>query len=133
MNKVSIVDRLISIAAYLTFGIASLVWIIFANIKKIRIGQFLSFNLYQAIFLSVILSAVTLFYDIVIDFTSELPFIGKLAFKFDILINHTPFFSLTLSGLCVSVLILYLCLFSFLGIKARIPFISNIIETNFGG
>ena len=134
MRGVAFSDRLISILAYFTFGIFSLIWIIFANIKKYRITPFLNFNLYQAIFLSVALSALSLIYSIAINILAVVPFVNTLARNFDLFFNQTPiYFGCTLSGLIVSILLIYLSVLSFMGRRPYIPLISNMINTNFGG
>lgn len=134
MNKVALSDRLISILAYYTFGMFSLIWLVFANLTKKRISPFLSFNLYQAIFISVILAIISLLYSIAINFMIAIPFVGKLASAFDIFFNKTPlYFSFTVSGLIVTILITYLSFRALIGAKSYIPFVSEIIKENFGG
>ena len=130
----SLTDRIISILSYYTFGIFSLIWIVFANVTKRRITPYLMFNLYQAIFVSVLLAVISLLYSIAINFISVIPFIGKLAVWFDTFFNTNPlFFSFTLSGLLTTLLVLYLSLPCLIGKRPYIPFVSDIIKTNFGG
>ena len=131
--KISLNDRIISILAYFTFGMFSLIWIIFANLTKKRISPFLSFNLYQAIFLSVVFFILGYLYSIAINLMSPIPFIGKLAVMFDLFFNQTPlFFTFTFSGLIVTLIVLYLSVFSLMGKKPYIPFISDVVKENFG-
>jgi len=131
--NISLADRIISVLAYYTFGIFSLIWIVFANLTKKRISSFLSFNLYQAIFLSVVFAVISLLYGIAIDLISVIPFVGKFARAFNLFFNDTPiYFTFTLSGLLVTLLVSYLALFSLLGKKPYLPLISDIIKTNFG-
>lgn len=134
MNKAALSDRFISVLAYYTFGIFSIIWIVFANLTKKRITPFLMFNLYQAIFISVILAVISLLYSIAINFMMAIPFVGKLANMFDIFFNKTPlYFSFTISGLLVTLLITYLAFRALIGAKSYIPFISEIVKENFGG
>ena len=52
----------------------------------------------------------------------------------DIFINQTPmYFSFTLSGFVLMVFLSYLAVLSFLGKKPFIPYVSNMIRSNFGG
>ena len=132
--NISFQDRLISALAYFSFGFFSIVWIIFANVMNKRISNFLQFNLYQAIFISVVLCIVSLLYDIAIGFLNMIPFIGKFFNSFNLFFNATPmFFGFTITGLLVFLFIAVLSLSSLLGIKPKIPGISNIIVSNFGG
>jgi hypothetical protein len=59
----TILDRCISILTYLTFGIFSIIWLMFANLTKKRISPFLSFNIYQSIFLSIVFAIISLIYE----------------------------------------------------------------------
>ncbi|MBQ8634973.1 hypothetical protein IJ425_02320 [bacterium] len=130
----SILDRIISILAYYTFGIFSIIWLIFANLTRKRISPFLSFNMYQAIFLSIVLAIISLIYSIAINLLSIVPFIGKFAIWFDLFFNRTPlYFTFTVSGLLVSLLLLYFSFFCLIGKRPRIPLVSDIVNANFGG
>ncbi len=133
MNN-TFIDRIVSILAYYTFGIFSIIWIIYANVTKKRISAFLSFNLYQAIFVSVCLAVISLIYGIAINFISVLPFVGNLARAFDLFFNQTPlYFTFSVSGLLVTILTTYLAIMSLLGKKPYLPVVSDIITSNFGG
>ena len=130
----SLESKIVSILSYFTFGIFSIIWIVFANVTKRRMDSFLIFNLYQAIFISVVLAVISLIYDIALNILSVIPFISKLANAFNIFFNQTPmFFTFTLSGLLVTLLVVYLSIMSILGKKPYIPAVSDIISTNFGG
>lgn len=132
--RISLFDRIISILAYFTFGMFSLIWIIFANITKKRIDSFLAFNLYQAIFISIVLFIFGYLYDISTKLMSTIPFIGKLVISFDLFLNQTPlYFNFTLSGFLIALIVLYLSFMSLIGKKPYVPLISDIVKENFGG
>lgn len=132
--KISLTDRLVSALAYCTFGFFSIIWIIYANITNKRISPFLQFNLYQAIFLSVVLFIFSILYEIAVGFVGLLPFVGKYITSLNIFINATPiFFGFTITSLLVFVLCIFLSVASIFGIRPRIPLISNIVTANFGG
>ena len=134
MKGVSISDRLFSALAYGTCGVFSLVLIIAANIMKKRMTPFLIFNLYQAIFLSVVLYIFSIVYSIAVNILSVIPFIGSLAKGFDLFFNQTPlYFGCTLSGFVVALIIIYLIVFSLFGRRPHIPMVSDLINGNFGG
>ena len=131
--SISFKERVVSILSYCTFGIFSLVWIVYANLTKERISPFLNFNLYQAIFISVVLAVLSLLYGIAIDFLQLIPFVGKLAHSFNVFFNLTPlYFGCTISGFLVSFLVLYLSLMSLFGKRAYLPMVSDVIKNNFG-
>lgn len=132
--SVGFLDRLISILAYFSFGIFSIIWLVFANLTRKNMGSFLVFNLYQAIFVSVVLALISLIYSIAINLLSVIPLIGNFARWFDVFFNQTPlYFTFTISGLLVTILVLYLSILSLLGKKPYLPFVSEIISSNFGG
>ncbi len=132
--KPAFLDRIISILAYFTFGIFSIIWIVFANMTRKTMSSFLTFNLYQAIFISVVLAVISLIYSIAINLLSVIPFVGNLARWFDVFFNQTPlYFTFTISGLIVTMLVIYLSIMSLLGKRAYLPIVSEIISSNFGG
>lgn len=132
--KVSLSDRIISILAYFTFGMFSLIWIIFANLTKKRISPFLVFNLYQAIFISIILFIIGYLYNIAINLMSVIPFVGKFVYAFNLFFNETPLYlSFTLSGFIVTIMVFYLSLMSLMGRRPYVPLVSDIVKENFGG
>ena len=130
--KVAYSDRIISILAYFTFGIFSIIWIIFANLTKKNMTQYLQFNLYQAIFISIVFALISLIYSIAINILSTIPYIGNIAKWIEISINQTPmYFSFTLTGLFTTIFVLYLSILCLFGKKPYVPLVSNIIKTNF--
>lgn len=130
----SLSDRIVSVLAYFTFGIFSIIWIVYANIVKKPISSFLGFNLYQGIFISVVFAVISLIYSIAINLLSLIPFIGKIALGFDIFFNQTPlYFTFTISGLIVTLIVTYLSVMSLLGKKPYIPIVSDVVRTGFGG
>ena len=132
--RVNLKDSIISLLAYVTFGFASLIWIIYANVTKKRISEYLQFNLYQAIFISILMAVVSLLYNIIIDFLSFIPFIRTVAKVFNEFFNLTPmFFGYSLSALLSLALIIYLCAFVVVNKKPYLPIISDIISANVRG
>lgn len=130
----SISDRILSIISYYTFGIFSIIWIVFANVTKKRISPFLYYNLFQSIIISVVLAFISLIYDIAINFMSTIPLIGNIARAFEQFFNKTPiFFTFTLSGFIVTIIISLLAIMCLFGKKPQIPLISNIVQSGFNG
>ena len=132
--KISLSDRIVSILAYFTFGMFSLIWIIYANLTKKKTSPFLAFNLYQAIFVSIILFIFGYLYSIAVNLMSAIPFIGKFVQGFNLFFNETPlWFNFTLSGFIVTLFVSYLSFMSLIGRRAYIPMVSEIVKENFGG
>ena len=132
--RVTLLDRIISILCYFTFGFFSVIWLIFANVTKKKITPYLSFNIYQAIFISIAFAIISLLYSISLNFLSVIPFIGKVVVWFDLFFNKTPlYFTFTISGLLITLLITYFSLICLSGRRPYIPIISDIVKANFGG
>lgn len=131
--KIAISDRLISMLFYYTFGMFGLIWLIWANVTKNRITRFVNFNIYQAIFLSVVFAVISYIYSILYDLIIKIPFLGNLLYKFNLFFFETPlFFTFTLSGLIITLFLLYIFAMLFVGRIPFLPIISNIVKTNFG-
>ncbi len=130
----SLLDRIISFISYYTFGIFSIIWIIFANLTGRKISPFLSYNIYQAIFISVILAMISLIYDIAINFMSVIPIVGNIVKNIHLFLNATPlYFGFTITGFIVTIFISILAIVSLFGKRPKVPFVSDIIKSSFGG
>lgn len=127
-------DRIAAFLSYYTIGMFGLIWIIFSHFTNRKVNSFLSFNIYQSIFVSVFLAVISMIYGIALNFVSVVPIIGKLIVSLDIYINQTPMYaSFTLCGFVLTVFLSYLAILSLLGKKPYVPYISNIIGSNFRG
>jgi len=130
----TLIDRVVSILAYCTFGIMSIIWIVFSWLTKKRINSFTIFNLYQAILISIVLSVFALVFDIAVNLLAIVPFVGSFVSKVAIFITRTPIiFSMTLTGFLITILLFYLSAFCLIGKKPKIKGLSDIISANFGG
>jgi len=126
-------DRILSALSYLTMGMAGLIWLVFAYATKEKTSSYTMFNIYQSIFLSILLAVFSLLYDIAISTLQIIPFIGKLAYNFNLFFVKTPFyFGTSIFGCIFLFVLIYLCGFSLLGRKPKLPCITSIIHSNFG-
>ncbi len=129
---VQLIERIISSLSYFTFGIAGVVWIIVCYISKNSMSHFCSYNIYQSIFFSIFIYVISLFCSIVAGILSAVPFLGKIVNDFSIFFAQTPiYFGYTLWGLLIFVVTCYLALFAFFGRYPYLPFISDVIGSNF--
>ena len=130
--RVQIMERIISALSYLTFGMAGVVWIIVSYIVKNRMSAFCSYNVYQSIFFAIFIYILSLFCSIVAGLLGAVPFLGGLINDFVMFFTQTPvYFGYTLWGLIVFAIVCYLALFSLLGRYPYLPFISDVIGSNF--
>ena len=76
----------------------------------------------------------SLIYSIAVNIVSIIPIIGNFVRWLDVVFNQTPiYFTFTISGLFVTILVFYLSILSLLGKKPYLPFVSETISSNFGG
>ncbi len=130
--RVQIMERIISALSYLTFGMAGVIWIVVCYIAKNPMSQFCSYNIYQSIFFSIFIYILSLFCSIAAGLLSAVPFLGKMVNDFTLFFAQTPiYFGYTLWGLVIFVITCYLILFSLLGRYPYLPFISDVIGSNF--
>ncbi len=130
--RVQIMERIISMLSYITFGMAGVVWIIVCYITKNQMSGFCSYNVYQSIFFALFIYIFSLFCSIVSGLLSAVPFLGDLINKFTLFIAGTPvYFGYSLWGLLIFVIVCYLAIFSLFGRYPYLPFISDVIGSNF--
>ena len=127
-------DRIVGVFTYITMGIFGLIWLIFSYVTGRKITSFVAFNIYQSMFILAIFSIFSLVYNIALNLLSIIPFIGKLFINIDIFLNQTPlYFGFSITGLILTIFIGYLALLAFLGRKPYVPYVSDIVISNFGG
>lgn len=132
--SVSAEDRIVSVLSYVTFGIFGIIWLIFTKVTNRHTGMFAYFNMFQAMFFSIVLAAISILYGIAINVLSAIPIIGNIAKAFHLYFNATPmYFSCTISGLLVNMLLIYLCVMSLIGKKPYLPAISETVDINING
>ncbi len=133
--KESILDRILAFLAYYTFGIFSIVLLIFFCVTKKSMSPFLIYHIYQSVFVATILACLSGIYSfllrMIINLPFEMTFLKTSLTNFDIFLNQTPIlFAFSLTGFVVVALITYLGAFALFGKKSYLPFISDIINSN---
>ena len=133
--KISIMDRFLSFLAYYTFGIFSIVLLIFFCVTKKSMSKFLIYHIYQSVFVATILACLSGIYSFLLNMILSIPlemaFLKTSLTNFDIFLNRTPIlFAFTLTGFFVFLLVTYLGVFAILGKKSYLPFVSNVIYSN---
>ena len=130
-NSVSLIERIISAASYLTAGGAGFIWLIITALLKKRPTTFLLYHIFQSIFISfayiLLIKICGIFYDTIL---AKIPLINTIPY----LINMPLplLFNLSLIQAITSGTVLYLAITSFLGLYSYLPYVSNIINTNIG-
>lgn len=131
--KTSIVDRIVSVFTYFTFGLVGIIWLIYVNLAKKHMNSFITYNIYQSIFISIIFTVFSYLYEFLIKLLSNIPFIGPVIQKLNIFFFQTPiYFGYSIVNLILVCLLFYLVIVCILGKKPHIPIISDIIKANVG-
>mgnify|MGYP006916242590 CR=1 FL=1 len=129
----NIIERLVSILTYWTAGFFGLIYLIFMCMTKKSMSSFVMFNIYQSIFISILLYIVSFVYKIFIGFAAVIPFVGKYVLYIDGIIFKFPIlFGCTMAGILLLLLSLYFTISCILGKKPFIPFVSQVVQDNFG-
>ena len=130
----NISDRIVSGITYFTFGIFGIIWLIYVNVAKKQMSPFVLFNIMQSCFITVLLAVIGYAYSIILNLILAIPVIGNMFKNFDLFFNGTPIYlGYSVSGLFMTILTFYLIIFSLLGKRPFVPFISPIIKANVRG
>lgn len=134
MNNISLIDKLISIFTYYTFGGVGVIWFITCTVTKTHLPKFTKYHILQSIFLSIILYLLTLLIEIGVSFTISLPIIGDVIKKIIIFTAQTPIYlGFSLINYAIFITITYLAIFALFGKYSYFPYISEMVKTNLGG
>ena len=82
--KISITDRVVSVLTYFTFGLFGIIWLIYVNVAKKHMNNFITYNIYQSIFISIIFSVFGYLYEFLLKIFSVIPFVGPIIQKLNI-------------------------------------------------
>lgn len=132
MHKPFLIERIISALTYITVGFAGFVWIIVGVIVRKPLTKFLQFHIFQSIFLSILYFLLATLIRFADGLLVHIPFINILWRNIIAFFNVPIFGMYSLIQAVVYGVILYLTVFSFMGLYARIPWVSDIIDQNVG-
>lgn len=123
-------DRLVSCVSYLTYGIFGIIYLVYANFTKENITPFVRYNIFQSFFISVILALIAYVFNIIIKIFAAFVFLDNIIQTLNLFINHNfIYFGFSISGLIVTVLILYTAILSLLGKRPFVPVVSPAIDS----
>lgn len=130
--KILISEKVLSVLSYLTFGIVGFLWIFLANIKKKKIKYFLSYHIYQSIFIAVLLTLINYLFSTLFFICSKIPFIGIVSatinYYLSVKIISIFGFQSTLVYLAVMFLKIYLIVGVIMGRYLYIPFVTKTMN-----
>ncbi len=123
-SSVSLIERIISAATYMTTGLVGFVWLIIGVLLKKMPTPFLMYHIFQSIFLSI---TFFLFFEL-LKMISRIPFLKIISI---VLSNPVPIcYNMSILQIITTTLLIYLVITSFMGLYSYVPYVSNIINAN---
>lgn len=130
--SVSIFDRLLSFISYLTVGGVGIFVLILMYFRKRTPSRFLRFNVYQAIFISLLFFVISMGFELLFKFLSYIPFLNYLVAQISFLFNRPVLFDYSAIQVFMIGLVFYMAGVSLLGRLPRVYWVSNIIDKSAG-
>jgi len=128
-NYFELSDRLIGAFSYLTIGFVGFIWLIIAAVTGKTVKPFVRFQIYQSIFISILIYLFNLLLGIIINVLAYIPVISSIVIfiVFNLAQNPVIFgFSIVHAAFILS--IAYLAWMAFTGRQVEIPWISSTIR-----
>jgi hypothetical protein len=123
------IEKIISAATYLTAGGAGFVWLVIAALTKKTVRPFLMYHILQSIFLSILFYLISVLGSMVYVILYRIPIINAIPYFINMPISFM--FGLSVIQVFTTIVILYLAITAFLGYFSYIPWVSDIIKSNF--
>lgn len=124
------IERILSVATYMTAGGVGFVWLIIAAFLRKQVTSFLMYHIMQSIFISILFFLISILGELVFVILYKIPLINTIPYVINMPI---PFaMGLSLVQLLTTTIILYLSITSGLGYYSYLPWISDIIRGNTG-
>lgn len=130
MKQISVSERLIASLTYITAGFVGFVWLIYNALRKRQLSHFLSYHVFQSIFISFAFFLLTKLCEFIVNILEFIPFINTLTRQIVFLLNRPVFGVYSLIQTIVFGTVLYLAITSFIGKYSKIPFVSDIIKSS---
>lgn len=127
-NTITLIERIISAATYLTAGMAGFVWLIIGAVLKKMPTQFLQYHIFQSIFLSIAYFLLIQLARMVFIVLYKIPFINAIPYFINMPVQM--FWGLSIVQVITTAVVLYLAITSFMGMYSYIPYVSDIVKTN---
>ncbi len=128
-NPPSISDRIISALSYLTVGWAGLFFCIIFYFLKKRISPFLSFNIFQSIFVSLLYFVACMILGLLFSILSHIPLIQIVVSWIQLIFMKPILLGYSFIQIVVNLVILYMITFSLLGKIPKLYWISQVISS----
>ncbi len=126
--SVSTSDKFVSALTYITLGWAGIIYLIYLYFRKKSSTRFVRFNTIQAIFLTLLVVVLSMFFRLILGLLAMVPIIQILVAHIEFIFNRPILFDYSFIQLCITVLMAYTVIMSLMGKYPKIYKISEILE-----
>lgn len=127
-RSVGVIDRLVSFLTYITAGWFGMIYCIILFIGKKMPARFVRYNVFQSIFISLLYFVLSFGFGLILKFLSYIPFLNYLVASITFQFNRPVFFEYSLIQTFMICLTVYMAVFSLLGRRPRVFWVSRIID-----
>lgn len=129
-RSVKLSDRLVSFLSYVTVGWFGMIYCIILFIGKKMPSAFVRYNVFQAIFISLLYFVLSLGLGLILKFLSYIPFLNYLVASITFQFNRPVFFEYSFVQTFMIGLTIYMAVISLLGKRPRVYWVSKIIDNS---
>ena len=126
-NNGTTLEKIISAVTYPTAGLAGILWQIFCVMTKRPMSKFVIFNIYQSVFLAILLYLIFVISGLAYNLLVMIPLVNVLVNFINLLFNSTIIYDFSILQIILYVVYIYLIGFSLFGKYAYLPWVSDII------
>ncbi|MBR6098765.1 hypothetical protein IKP85_03375 [bacterium] len=124
-------ERILAALTYMTAGTVGIVWLIVTTVRGNLPSRFGLYHIMQSIFIYLCYIIVNWIFWTVTELLSNIPFLNRLIRQLIYLFNGPFVFGYSVMQCLIYGVLLYLIVFSFMGLYAYLPFFSDVIKANF--
>ena len=130
-NTPKLADRIVSGLTYLSAGIVGVMWLIISAVRGKFPPRFTLYHIMQSVFLSLLYVIFNFIFWHIVGFLSYIPLLNRLIRQLVYLFNMPFIIGYSIMQCLIYGTILYLAVFAFMGLYSYIPWVSDIIKSNF--
>lgn len=130
-QPISIIDRIVSVITYMTMGWGGVIYTIILYYKRKQLSWFARYNIFQSIFLSLLLFCIHHVSMILFKLLSLIPLINYLVAQISFFFNRPFIGEYSFIQTVVFGIIIYSVIMSAAGKYPRIYWVSRVIERTF--
>ncbi len=127
----SMIERIVSGLTYPTLGLAGVVWLIIGALTRSYPKKFTMYHIFQSVFLSILYIIVNWIFWQAVNLLSFVPILNRILRQLVYWFNMPLVLGYSVMQCFIYGVIIYLTVFAFMGLYSYIPWVSDIIKSNF--